>query len=139
VRPEAIAVMKELRIDISGHRSKNVVEFNGQPFDYVITVCDDARETCPVFFGPNEKLHHSFADPAVVEGSDEERLAISLGKPHNGTAALPHSTLAGSCSSPFSTRNSPGTGVDSIPHQVSAAVRSYIEGLGTGFDSRISH
>ena len=51
VRPEAIATMKELGIDISGHRSKSVTEFAGQNFDYVITVCDDARESCPVFFG----------------------------------------------------------------------------------------
>jgi arsenate reductase len=75
VRPEAIAVMKELGIDISGHRSKNVSEFEGQHFDYVITVCDNARDTCPVFFGPAEKLHHSFADPAAVQGSEAERLA----------------------------------------------------------------
>src|SRR6202522_1232650 len=54
VRPEAIAVMNELRIDISGHRSKNVDEFAGQKFDYVITVCDNARETCPVFFDAAE-------------------------------------------------------------------------------------
>src|SRR5262249_5595706 len=51
VRPEAIAVMREVGIDISGHRSKQVAEFAGQDFDYVITVCDNARETCPVFFG----------------------------------------------------------------------------------------
>src|SRR5580700_7138298 len=62
VRPEAIAVMSELGIDISGRRSKNVDEFEGQPFDYVLTVCDNARETCPVFFGAAEKLHHSFDD-----------------------------------------------------------------------------
>jgi len=76
VRPEAIAVMQELGIDISGQRSKNVAEFDGQHFDYVITVCDNARETCPVFFGPAERLHHSFDDPAALNGSDEERLAI---------------------------------------------------------------
>ena len=76
VRPEAIAVMNELGIDISGQRSKNVGEFEGQRFDYVITVCDNARETCPVFFGPAERLHHSFDDPAAPGGSDEERLAI---------------------------------------------------------------
>ena len=73
VRPEAIAVMKELGIDISGHRSKNVSEFEGQAFDYVITVCDNARETCPVFFGGARKKHQSFADPATIEGSDVER------------------------------------------------------------------
>ena len=75
VRPEAIAVMKELGIDISGHRSKNVSEFDGQKFDYVITVCDNARETCPVFFGSSKKLHRTFDDPASVEGSENERLA----------------------------------------------------------------
>ena len=76
VRPEAIAVMRELGIDISGHRSKSVEEFYGQQFDYVITVCDNARETCPVFFGAAQKLHRDFEDPAAVTGSDEERLAV---------------------------------------------------------------
>jgi arsenate reductase len=76
VRPEAIAVMRELGIDISGHRSKNVSEFEGQQFDYVITVCDNARESCPVYFGKAEKLHHSFEDPATLSGSEEERLAL---------------------------------------------------------------
>jgi arsenate reductase (thioredoxin) len=75
VRPEAIAVMREIGIDISGHRSKNVAEFEGQHFDSVITVCDNAREACPVFFGVAEKLHHSFEDPAAFAGPDEERLA----------------------------------------------------------------
>lgn len=76
VRPEAIAVMRELNIDISGHRSKNVDEFEGQTFDYVITVCDNAREACPVFFGKAKKLHHDFEDPAAFDGSEEERLAV---------------------------------------------------------------
>jgi arsenate reductase len=77
VRPEAIAVMKELGIDISGHRSKNVSEFEGQPFDYVITVCDNARETCPLFFGAAHRIHQSFDDPpAPGVGSDEERLTV---------------------------------------------------------------
>jgi arsenate reductase (thioredoxin) len=76
VRPEAITVMRELGIDISGHRSKSVEEFDGQHFDYVITVCDSARETCPVFFGVAENLHHSFEDPAALRGSDEERLGL---------------------------------------------------------------
>jgi arsenate reductase (thioredoxin) len=75
VRPEAIAAMSELGIDISGQRSKNVDEFEGQRFDYVITVCDNARETCPVFFEATEKLHHSFDDPpAHLVGTDEERM-----------------------------------------------------------------
>ena len=76
VRPEAIAAMKEIGIDISGHRSKHVDEFAGRHFDAVITVCDNARESCPVFFGAATRLHHSFDDPAAVEGSEEERLAV---------------------------------------------------------------
>lgn len=77
VRPEAIAAMGELGFDISRQRSKNVDELDGQRFDYVITVCDNARETCPVFFGAAERLHHSFEDPpAPGVGSDEERMAI---------------------------------------------------------------
>jgi arsenate reductase len=74
VRPEAIAVMKEIGIDITSHRSKNVDEFAGQDFDYVLTVCDNAKESCPVFLGKATRMHHSFADPAGVEGSEEERL-----------------------------------------------------------------
>jgi arsenate reductase len=76
VRPEAIAVMKELRIDISGHRSKHVDEFEGQRFDYVITVCDHARESCPVFFGAAKRIHQSFDDPAALKGSEQERFAV---------------------------------------------------------------
>ncbi|MGA8027913.1 MAG: arsenate reductase ArsC [Bryobacteraceae bacterium] len=76
VRPEAIAAMKELGIDISGHRSKHVDEFEGQQFDYVITLCDTAKESCPVFFGAAKRLHQSFDDPAAVNGSEEERLAL---------------------------------------------------------------
>jgi len=75
VRPEAIAVMRELGIDISGHRSKSVDEFAGQQFDYVLTVCDNARETCPIYPGHANRLHHSFDDPAAVEGDAEQRLA----------------------------------------------------------------
>jgi arsenate reductase len=74
VRPEAIAVMKEVGIDITSHRSKHVDEFAGQDFDYVLTVCDNAKESCPVFFGKSRRLHHSFNDPAAVEGMDEKRL-----------------------------------------------------------------
>src|SRR5215469_2569972 len=60
MRPEAVAVMQEIGIDIRGHRSKHVDEFGAQQFDYVITVCDNARETCPVYFGTARKLHHNF-------------------------------------------------------------------------------
>jgi len=76
VWPEAIAAMKELGIDISGHRSKSVDEFDGQQFDYVVTVCDNARESCPVFPGQTTRIHHSFDDPAEAKGTDEERLAV---------------------------------------------------------------
>ncbi len=76
VRPEAIAVMRELGIDISGHRSKNVSEFDGQDFDYVITVCESARETCPLFFGKAQRLHHDFEDPAAIAGTEEQRLVV---------------------------------------------------------------
>lgn len=76
VRPEAITVMRELGIDISEHRSKDVDEFDGQQFDYVITVCDNAHETCPVFFGAAQMMHHGFEDPAAVIGTDDQRLAV---------------------------------------------------------------
>jgi arsenate reductase len=76
VRPEAIAVMKELGIDISHHRSKSVSEFEGQPFDYVLTVCDNARESCPVFPGTSRMIHSSFEDPAAVQGSENQRLEV---------------------------------------------------------------
>jgi arsenate reductase (thioredoxin) len=76
VRPEAIAVMGELEIDIRGYRSKLVDEFSGQSFDYVLTLCDSARESCPTFLGPAQHLHHDFKDPAVVIGSEEECLNV---------------------------------------------------------------
>jgi arsenate reductase len=74
VRSEAVAVMRELGIDISGHRSKGADEFAGQEFDYVLTVCDNARESCPIFPGRTIAIHHSFDDPAALEGSEEQRL-----------------------------------------------------------------
>ena len=73
VRPEAIAVMREIGIDISRHRSKSAGEFAGRPFAYVLTVCDNARESCPVFPG-GVMLHQPFEDPAAVEGTEAERL-----------------------------------------------------------------
>jgi len=75
VRPEAITVMREVGIDISGHRSKAVDEFAGQDFDYVITVCDNAKQSCPVFPAKTNRIHWSIEDPAAVQGSEEERLA----------------------------------------------------------------
>ena len=74
VRKEAVEVMQELGIDISAHRSKPVTEFVGQEFDYVITVCDRAREECPVFSGAPERLHWPFEDPAAFTEVGEERL-----------------------------------------------------------------
>ena len=74
VRAEAIAVMNEIGIDISSHRSKSVDEFAGQNFDYVVTVCDNARDTCPVLPAGTERIHWRFEDPAVVEGSEAKRL-----------------------------------------------------------------
>jgi len=76
VRPEAIAVMKELGIDISGHRSKHANEFQGQSFDYVLTVCDNAKESCPVFPGQTKRIHKAFEDPAAFQGTEAERLAL---------------------------------------------------------------
>lgn len=75
VRPEALAVMKEIGIDISGHRSKHVDEFAAQAFDYVLTVCDRANESCPVLPGQGERLHRAFQDPAALQGDERERLA----------------------------------------------------------------
>ena len=75
VRSEAIEAMREIGIDISGHRSKSVDEFTGQSFDHVITVCDNARDNCPVYPGNAVRIHWSFEDPAAVQGSQEERLA----------------------------------------------------------------
>ena len=76
VRPQAIEAMREIGMDISGHRSKSVDEFAGQEFDYVITVCDNANERCPVFPGKTERIHWSFDDPAAAEGDEAERLAV---------------------------------------------------------------
>ena len=76
VRPEAITVMGELGVDISAHRSKHVNEFQGQSFDYVLTVCDNAKESCPVFPGHAKRIHNAFEDPAALQGTEEERLAL---------------------------------------------------------------
>jgi arsenate reductase len=76
VRPEAIAAMREIGIDISQHHSKSVDDFTTQQFDYVITVCDNANEQCPIFPGNTKRLHWSFEDPAAAEGDDESRLGV---------------------------------------------------------------
>jgi arsenate reductase (thioredoxin) len=75
VNPLAIAAMDERGIDIRSQRSKHLNEYLAQPFDYVITVCDNAAETCPLFPGPARRIHWSFPDPAAVEGGEAERLA----------------------------------------------------------------
>ena len=74
VRPEAIEVMREIGIDISAHRSKSIDEFTAQPFDYVITVCDNAKQNCPIFPGSAQRIHWSIDDPAAVGGAEQIRL-----------------------------------------------------------------
>jgi len=77
VRPESIEAMKEIGIDISEYRSKSVDEFTGQTFDYIITVCDNAAENCPIFPGKATRIHQAFEDPPPLHvGSDESRMAI---------------------------------------------------------------
>ena len=76
VRPEAIKVMDELGIDISGQQSKTVDRFLGQEFAWVVTVCDRARESCPVFPGAETTAHWGFDDPSEAQGSEEDRLAV---------------------------------------------------------------
>lgn len=75
VNPLAIRVLAELGIDISGHRSKTMDEFAGKTFDYVITLCGDANEKCPLFFGGVERMHLGFHDPSRATGCDEEIMA----------------------------------------------------------------
>jgi len=75
VRPAAIKVMSEIGIDISHHRSKSVDEFEDKAFDYVITVCDNANERCPIFPGSTRRVHWSLEDPAAVNGDEEEILS----------------------------------------------------------------
>ncbi|HET7727881.1 MAG TPA: arsenate reductase ArsC [Candidatus Limnocylindrales bacterium] len=74
IHPLTLRVLAEAGIDPTGLRSKSVTEYVGQSFDYVITVCDQARQVCPVFPGDGERLHWGTEDPAAVEGSEEERL-----------------------------------------------------------------
>lgn len=76
VHPKAIAVMKEIGIDISGHRSKHMDEFLGQNVETVITVCGNADQTCPMFPGQVNRHHWGFDDPAHAAGSDEEVLSV---------------------------------------------------------------
>lgn len=76
VRPEAIKAMAERGVDISGQGSKTLERYLGEPFDYVVTVCDDANEACPVFPGAERRLHWSLQDPSRAEGSEEEHLEV---------------------------------------------------------------
>ena len=76
VNPLTLRVLAAVGIDASWARSKSVDEFVGQSFDYVITVCDQARQSCPVFPGAHESLHWGYEDPAEAEGTDEERLVV---------------------------------------------------------------
>jgi arsenate reductase len=76
VNPLTLRVLTEAGLDASWPRSKSVNEFLGEPFDYVITVCDQARQACPVFPGVHESLHWGYEDPAAATGTDEERLAV---------------------------------------------------------------
>jgi arsenate reductase len=78
MNPRAVQVMAEVGVDISGHRSQHIDEFQGTPLDWVVTVCDHAHETCPVLPGHPRVLHHSFDDPprlAAGAASEEESLA----------------------------------------------------------------
>lgn len=74
VNTYAIRAMAEIGVDISMHRSKGIDEFQGMKFDYVVTVCDNAKETCPFFAGGSVHLHKSFDDPSVVAGKDDVKL-----------------------------------------------------------------
>ncbi len=76
IRPLAARAMAEIGADISDQESKTLDRYLGEPFDYVVTVCDDANEACPVFPGAKERLHWSFPDPSRVTGTEEERLAV---------------------------------------------------------------
>lgn len=76
VRPLAMRAMAELGIDISAQESKTLDRYLGQPFDAVITVCDQANESCPVFPGAKERLHWSFPDPSRASGAEEQQLAV---------------------------------------------------------------
>ena len=76
VRPLAVRAMAEIGVDISGQESKTLERYLGEPFEYVVTVCDAANEACPVFPGAKRRLHWSFEDPAQATGTEEERLEV---------------------------------------------------------------
>jgi arsenate reductase len=76
VNPRTLRILAEAGIDASFARSKSVTEFLGQPFDYVVTVCDQARQSCPVFPGVHESLHWGYEDPAAATGTDDQQMAV---------------------------------------------------------------
>jgi arsenate reductase (thioredoxin) len=76
VHPLAIRVMAEAGVDIAPHRSKSIAEFAGQPLDLLVTVCDNARESCPTFAGAKRQVHWGFDDPAQASGTEAEKLAV---------------------------------------------------------------
>ena len=76
VNPLAIAAMKAIGIDISKYKSKSVAGFSGQQFDYVITVCDNVKQTCPVFPGEYQRIHWGLEDPAQARGTEGEKLNV---------------------------------------------------------------
>jgi arsenate reductase len=76
INPLTVRTLEEAGLDTSFARSKSVEEFLGDSFDYVITVCDEARQVCPVFPGEHESLHWGYEDPALAEGTEEERLEV---------------------------------------------------------------
>lgn len=76
VRPLAVEAMREIGVDISAQESKTLGRYLNEPFDYVVTVCDDANELCPFFPNASERLHWSLPDPSEAEGTEEEKLAV---------------------------------------------------------------
>jgi len=76
VSRKAIAVMKEIGVDISEHRSKSVEEFYGKEFDYVVTLCDEAEDECPHFLRGKDYIHKGFKDPCKAKGTEEELMAV---------------------------------------------------------------
>ena len=76
VHPDAIRIMNEVGIDISAQRSKPLEPFLKQPFDYLITLCDDAQESCPAFPGASRSIHWSIPDPTAAQGAGEQRMAV---------------------------------------------------------------